>query len=177
MPKHIEESPATPELTQQEKMSAALNLPAHAKDTDHFKLGDREFTVLDLNYDDFNEFVGYMQPLFDGIVGTIFKKPSQDLPGITLPDSSAFSFASVLKYCSKDLPKMVVLVCNTEAKATEDKSKEVTEKWVRKHLKDPVEAIEIIMLQVGKNEMISRIGSFFVRFLPQFQQAKALFQK
>lgn len=181
MPKHTEVKPETPELTQQEKVSAALNLPAHAKDTEHFTLGGREFTVLDLNYDDFNEFVGYMQPLVDGIAsgfaGAIFKTPSQDLPGIPLPNPSAFSFSSIIKYCAKDIPKLVVLVCNTEARQTEDKTKEVTEKFVRKHLKDPIEAVEIIMLQINKNEMISRIGSFFVRYLPQFQKAKSLFQK
>jgi hypothetical protein len=181
MPKHTEVKPEIPELTQQEKTSAALNLPAHAKESEHFKLGDREFTVLDLNYDDFMEFIGYMQPLVDsiasGFAGALFKKPSQDLPGITLPNPSAFSIGSVIKYCAKDLPKLVVLVCNTEARQKEDKSLEVTEKFVRKHLKDPMQAVEIVMLQVNKNEMISRIGSFFVQYLPQFQKAKSLFQK
>jgi hypothetical protein len=181
MPKHTEESPETPELTQQEKLSAALNLPAHAKDTEHFKLGDREFTVLDLNYDDFMEFIGYMQPLVDsiasGFAGALLKKPSQDLPGITLPNPASFSFGSIIKYCSKDLPKLVVLVCNTEARQKEEKSLEVTEKFVRKNLKDPIQAVEIIMLQANKNQMISRIGSFFVQYLPQFQMAKNLFLK
>jgi hypothetical protein len=184
MSKHTETptpAPETlPEPTQQQKLSAATNSPAFASDEERFTFGGREFVVLDLSYDNYLDFIALLQPLVDsivsGVAGSLFKKPSSDLPGIPLQDNFNFSISSIIKYCGKDLPKLAAIVMNTEAASKEEKASLVTDAWVRKHAKSPMELVGIVMLQVNKNKMISEIGSFFVQFLPQFQKAKSLFQ-
>lgn len=159
------EQPDQPTLTQVAVTAAATNSPDLATDT--FKLGDRTFKVIDLDYDSYLEFMSFLQPLLEGIASKFAGKAGLSLPGIPFADLGADGgINSLLTFCKKDLPAMAALICNQQAIQEEREQDKVTSAWVKKHVKSPFEIVRIVMKQINKNKMISEFADFFVQILP-----------
>lgn len=175
MSEELQEAPTPVVLSGKDKNLAAFNNPVDAER--NFTFGGREFPVLYLEYDDYIEFISLLQPLFDSIAGTAFAKKGVSLPGITLPASESFSLQMLLKYCAKDLPRLVAIVCNQAAKRADKKEDLVTPEWVKKHARSPFELVHIVSLQIAQNKFITEISDFFVQCLPLFQKVTNLLPK
>src|SRR5690348_17436484 len=85
-------------LTDTDIVQAAVNAPALATRT--FTLGDKEYPVLDLPYDDYIQFLALLQPFLDALTGQVAKVAG-------LGESQSTSASNLLRYCAANLPDMV----------------------------------------------------------------------
>lgn len=138
----------TPILTEQDKIRAAVNLPAGT-----FTLGDRTFEIKDLPYDDYIAFVGYISPLIDTLINRVAVKNALGLPGIDI-DPTQLNTLHVLSMCKDTLPKMVTLMCNQT-------DKDVTEAEVKRLAGRPTVLANAVMLQMHQNGIIKDFTDFF----------------
>jgi hypothetical protein len=142
-------------MTQVEIVRAATNDPSLALRT--IKLGDREFPVLDLEYDDYMLFIAQVQPLIEALLGS--------LPGVKntgLLDS--LTPATLITYCAKSLPEMARIVC-----AQSDPTITVAE--VKKLGKTPFVLATVVLAQIEQNQIITAVKSFFEQIAPLLRAA------
>jgi hypothetical protein len=127
-----------------------------------FNFGGRDFKLLPLDYGSFLDFNIFLYPLLEGIASKFLAAKGVSLPGIEVPELDGPNIANYfLKFCRKELPEMVCIVCNQmpgDAKVTPD--------WVKLNAKSPFELAKIVMLQVSKNNMLSEFADFFLHLLP-----------
>lgn len=158
------ERPAT--LTKVEVIRAASNDPLLS--TDKFTLGDREFTLLDLGYDDYMKFLTLFAPLFDGIFKNVAQKQAAKetgLPGLDTPSLSDVPITTIITYCADNLPQLAHIVC----KQSDPK---ITVEEVKTLAKTPMKMVEIIMLQIKRNNIIKDFADFFQQILPLVMNQK-----
>lgn len=139
------------ELTNADLGRAMLNLPA-----DEFMLGDRIFQIVDLPYDDYTMFLGYIAPLIENICKRIVlsKSGGVELPdGIKL-DASTFGAFDLLQICGKSLPEMAQIVC----KQTDP---DITVADVKRLAKKPLPLADVVLKQIVQNGMIKDFKDFF----------------
>jgi hypothetical protein len=146
MPRKAKEETVT--LTEQDKIRAAVNLPAGT-----FALGDRTFDIKDLPYDDYIAFVGYIAPLIDTLINRVAVKNTLGIPGIDL-DPTQLNTLSVLTMCKDTLPKMVTLMCRQT-------DPNITEEEVKNLAKRPTVLANAVMLQMAQNGIIKDFTDFF----------------
>jgi hypothetical protein len=159
------EQPDQPTLTKSQITAAATNSPALA--LEGFNFGGRDFKLLDLSYDSYLDFTFFLQPLLEGIASKFLAAKGVSLPGIEIPELEGPNVASYfLKFCRQHLPQMVCIVCNQQALQDGTPEAEVTPEWVKAHAKSPFQLAKIVMMQVGKNQMISEFADFFAQILP-----------
>lgn len=144
-----------PTLTQTEIIRAATNDPALS--TASFKLGDREFPIVDLPYDDYITFLSLLQPLFESFATAI--------TGQTLPNSESMTPASILRYCAKSLPEMVQIMCRQT-------SPDITVDEVKSLGRNPFVLAAAVLKQVEHNKIIEDISDFFGLIAPMINRAK-----
>jgi len=136
--------------TKLEIVRAATNAPELSTRT--VPLGDREFKVVDLEYDDYLLFMAQLQPLLEGLLG--------NLPGVRgLGLSSVLSPTDIMRYCGKSLVDMAVIVC----KQTDPS---VTAEEVKRLAKSPFKLVTVVMAQIEQNNIIGELKDFFNLVLP-----------
>lgn len=137
-------------LTQLEIVRAATNDPALAART--VKLGDREFPVLDLEYDDYMLFMAQVTPLLESLLGS--------LPGVrNLQLVDTITPSSIISFCGKSLPELARIVCSQSAPA-------ITVAEVKKLGKTPFALALVVLAQIEQNQMITSVKDFFLRIAP-----------
>jgi hypothetical protein len=145
-------SPASPSLTEQEILAAAVNSPSLSDD--EFVLGEFTYKVVHLPYDDYVSFLAYLQPFLDGIIGKLSEKNNVSLPGITL--SEPVDMGVFVRFCGKSLPEMARLVCKqTRSEVTIDEIKQAAG--------NPFVLAALVFKQINKNQMIQTFASFFAQ--------------
>lgn len=142
--------------TEQDKIRAAVNAPA-----DTFKLGDREFQLHDLPYDDYIAFVGYVSPLVDTLINRVKGKNTAGIPGIDL-DVTQFGAIQILQFCGGSLPEMVRLIC----KQTDP---DITVEDIKKLAGRPTLLATIVMRQMAQNGIIQDFTDFFGQMVKTLQ--------
>lgn len=126
-----------------------------------FNFGGRDFKLLPLDYESFLNFTLFLYPLLEGVAAKIMASKGVSLPGIEVAELDAPNIASYfLKFCRKELPEMVCIVCNQQP------GEKVTPDWIKQNAKSPIQLATIVILQVSKNQMLSEFADFFVQVLP-----------
>lgn len=144
---------STTTLSQKEIVRAMTNDPALSER--QVVLGDRTFTVVDLAYDDYCEFLALFQPLLEAIASKFAARK-----GIAVMEpETPLSVQGILKYCKRELPEMAALVC----KATDAS---ITATDVKALESSPLKLVTVVLAQVEQNKMIKDITDFFVQILP-----------
>lgn len=146
----------TPSPSEREINLAATNNPALAPD--EFTLGDRKFKVMNLRYDDYICFLGYLRPFLEGIGKSLVSNRGVQVPDITI-NSSMLDAGALFTFCINDLPDMVRIVCKQTDKT-------VTVEDVKDWAGEPFILCEIVLRQVARNNMIGQFASFFAHLLP-----------
>jgi len=135
---------------------AVTNDPSLAERT--VVLGDRTFPVLDLPYDQYTLFLAQLQPLLEGLLGTL-----PGLSGLGLND--ALTPAALITYCGKSLPEMARIVCAQSAP-------EITVAEVKLLGKTPFKLASVVLEQIDQNGIIADIKAFFVQLAPLLKKKK-----
>jgi hypothetical protein len=137
-------------LTEKEIIRAATNDPALSART--FTLGERTFTVVDLEYDDYLKFLAYLQPLLEAVTAKI-----ASIRGLQLDlgtGGGGMSASALIGFCGKDLPEMARLVCKgTDAGITVEE--------IKKLGKTPFRLSEIVIAQIEQNNIVKDMSDFF----------------
>jgi hypothetical protein len=141
-------------LTTSDITRAAINTPPLSPDK--FTLGDREFPILDLPYDDYVEFIEAFTPIIDMITNS--QRGIPEIPGIGLGEPQSFSVRDVFKFCGKELPRLVHIICRQSDKA-------ITVEDIKLLAKTPFQLAEIVVMQIERNRMIKDFADFFPRIL------------
>lgn len=147
------ESAPKPTLTEEQIIAAATNSPLLSPD--EFTLGTTTFKIVQLPYDDYVIFLGYLQPFLEALAGK--KNTSVSLPGIALLD--AVDSSTLLKFCSKNLPEMARLVCKQSVP-------DITAEELKKLAGNPFALASVVLKQVAKNGMIRDFATFFKQVTP-----------
>jgi hypothetical protein len=155
MPKRKQTTPVTPP-TPEAIVQAATNNPQLA--TDEFKLGDRVFKVIDLDYDSYIRFFAYLRPLINAVASGMAQRQGISIPSIELPESS-LSATRLIDFCIADLPEMVRLIC---AQTVPD----ITVEEVKTNGKTPFVLAAIVVKQLVRNNVVAQFTSFFGQILP-----------
>ena len=148
--------PKKPVPSNEDKIRAAVNAPASK-----FVLGEREFEIKDLPYDDYLEFVGLVTPLIDTLINRVKVKNAAHIPGIDL-DVKTISAANILEFCGSSLPKMAALICRQT-----DPS--ITEEDVKKLAGRPTALANVVMQQMAQNGIIQDFTDFFGQMVKTLQ--------
>src|SRR6185436_10259233 len=101
--------PKRKEITQEVKVQAALNVPELAQMG--FKMGDKEYPILDLPYDDYIQFLALLQPFLEAFTGQLAKAAGLG------DNSGAATATSLIKYCAETLPEMVQIIARQSVPA------------------------------------------------------------
>lgn len=144
------------ELTETDMVRGATNHPSLASDS--VMLGDREFKILDLEYDPYVRFLAYLQPLMEVILSRV-----SAMQGVVLPKESGISAASLVTYCAESLPEMARIVCQSTDPA-------ITVEEVKRLGKNPFKLASVVLAQVNQNKMIKDFSDFFQLVLPLMKQ-------
>lgn len=164
VPSPTAEELVTPAPSEREIIFAATNEPALAPD--EFKLGDRTFKVMNLKYDDYIKFLGYLRPFLEGIGQALVASKGIQVPNINI-NGPSFNIDTLLTFCINDLPEMARIVCKqTDPTVTAEQIKE----WAG----EPFTLCEIILRQVARNNMIGQFASFFGQLLPILMRMGAI---
>lgn len=120
-----------------------------------FTLGDREFPVKDLSYDDYLEFVDLARPIIEQVTSAleihgVDGDPQIDLNPINL------DYKQLIKLAGHELPRMAWICC----KQSDPK---ISIADVKRLGRRPMHLLEVIMLQVKHNELVKEFQDFFPR--------------
>lgn len=140
------------DISDTQKIAAMTNDPALS---DHkVKLGDREFTLVDLPYDDYMTFIAHLQPFLEFVGG----KLSGGL--VKSQESSALEQAGgLIKYCASALPEMVhICLRQTEP--------DITISDIKVLAKSPIPMTNVVFAQINKNRMLEEFSELFIQALP-----------
>jgi len=147
---------AVREITEAEKMRAAINSPALSDD--EFQLGDKTYKIVDLSYDSYIEFCALLKPVLVGLFSEL--APSNMADVITqLTQLEKTNVLQLLDYCVDKLPEMVrIIVAQTDPS--------ITAKEVKERGKNPFTLARIVMRQMARNHIIKDFADFFVQIAP-----------
>jgi len=143
----------TKENAKEEAVKAAINSPEMSDIK--FTLGEKEFKVVDLPYDDYLKFLSYLTPMLEVFIGSLASTGGVRV----MKPTSDINAGSIIKYCGESLPQIVCIVCNQTDPT-------VTTEDVKKWAKSPFVLCNIVLLQIEKNAIISDFASFFASVLP-----------
>lgn len=142
-----------PKISPIELARAVTNSPALSPD--QVQLGDRVFTIIDLEYDDYLVFTTMLGPLLEIIMQRIGAS-AISVPNVVLPASDILSVTGLVKFASKDLPAMAQIVLRGS-----DPS--ITIEEVKKLARNPFKLAEIVVAQILRNNIISDFSSVFLQ--------------
>lgn len=150
------EEQVTPAPSEREVIFAATNEPTLSPD--EFKLGPKTFKVMNLRYDDYIQFLGYLRPFLEGIGQALVASKGIQVPSISI-EGPSLNIDALFNFCLRDLPDMARIVCSQT-----DES--VTVEQVKEWAGEPFTLCEIVLRQVARNNMIGQFASFFGQLLP-----------
>lgn len=137
----------TKKITNIEIARAATNDPALA--TTSVKLGERDFPLMDMPYEDNVKFLAFLQPLLESVAGR--------MSGVSV--DTGLASAGLMKYCAEHLPEMACMVCKQS-----DPS--ITVEEVKRLGKSPVRLASVVAAQMQHDRTINDIVDFFKQMLP-----------
>ncbi len=144
-----------PAVSQHEMVRAALNAPELSER--EFKLGDKVYKIIDLEYDDYLMFVELLTPLIE-VFQNRAKAEEVSVPDIALTPEAGLDFKAVLKYCKNDLPELVRIICRQT-------DPDITVEDIKK-AGNPIKLANIVLQQILQNNMIQEFADFFVQMIP-----------
>lgn len=150
-----------PEVTAIDTARAFTNSPTLSSNT--VTLGDREFTIVDLPYDDYVQFLAHLQPLIEGLVSKLAQ-----VKGINF-SADGITGSAILAYCLKSLPEMVRL----SLKQTEP---DLTIQEIKKLAGTPFKMANVVLKQIEQNHIINEVSGFFVQVAPLLRAGLSLSQ-
>lgn len=151
----------TPAVTERDMVRAALNAPELSEK--EFKLGEKVYKVIDLEYDDYLMFVELLTPLID-VLQNRAKQAEVSVPDIAVVPEAGLDFRAVLKYCKKELPELVQIICKqTDPNITVEDIKKAG---------NPIKLANIVLQQILQNNMIQEFADFFVQMIPLMRAVK-----
>lgn len=152
-------------LSQTDLYNAATN-------TGHgtFTLGDREFEIKDLEYDDYLLFCRKAQPIIMAVTGCINTTAEDGRIGVKF-NAMGLDFPKLLELAGDELVKMAWICCKQSEPA-------ITERQVKKLAKRPMALLEVVIIQIKQNNLVQEFVDFFQRvsgrmaeLLPAAQEA------
>ena len=165
-----------PVITEKQKAFAATNNPdlselsftltENRNTKDGSKPKEYTFKVVHLDYDSYLIFLSKLEPILKMIASKVSQARGVSIPGIDLYSEQVDAKklpSLMMQYCKSDLPEMVAIICNMTTEQTNIKA---DAKWVKEHSKNPFELLNIVMLQVAQNKMISDFSAFFGQLIP-----------
>lgn len=148
----------TKENSKEEAAKALVNSPELSDIS--FTLGDREFKVIDLGYDDYLKFITFLTPMLEVFIGSL-----ASVGGVNVvAPIKEINATSIIKYCGESLPEIACIVC-TQTDPT------ITSEEIKKLAKTPFKLCEIVLLQIEKNKIIGDFASFFQQMMPLLKGA------
>jgi hypothetical protein len=148
---------ATPELTKQDIVGAALNDSLLSRDT--FQLGDRTLPIKDLSYDQYSKFIILLAPLADTLIAKTTGLTTK-LPDLEDLDTSMFSISDLIVLCGEKLPDLA-LICVQASDPT------ITMATMKELAKTPFNLAHIVIAQIARNNMLKDFSDFFQQLLPK----------
>lgn len=148
-------------VTKEEAALAAINILSNYTVT----LGDKEFKVVNLSYDDYIKFITLLTPMLETFFGSI-----ASVSGVRLaPSSGVLSPGALIKYAGDVLPELACIVCNqTDPSVTVNDVK----LWAQQgEPKGPFKLAEVVIKQIEQNKIINDFASFFAQMLPMIKTA------
>lgn len=139
------------DLTEQQIVAATLNSPELSEHS--IILQGRTFKIIDLEYDAYMKFTLYLKPIFKEILSKAAEAQSSGKSAInfTLED---FNIDRIFEIFGSTLPDMALLCLQaTEPSMTVEECKRLC--------KTPFKMLEIVLLQISKNNIIQDFTSFF----------------
>lgn len=158
IPIAVETKVEEPKMSTKEIHRAATNDPELSDNT--FVLGERTFTVVDLEYDSYLKFITKLAPLMKAVAGGLLASRGSSVPNMLDP-------AMLVEMCINDLPELAALVC-------QQTDKSVTTEEVKRLGKTPFKLAHIVLKQIEQNKIISEISDFFAQMLPLMRVAMNL---
>lgn len=137
--------------TKAETARAATNSPLLSPDK--FKLGDVEFTIKDLSYDDYMEFITMLSPVIDTLFSKVAERNGVSIPGVQI-NTSSISIKAIFDYCANDLPEMAHIV-------TRQSQPDLSVEEIKNLGKTPIMLAQIVMAQLKRNNVIAEMADFF----------------
>lgn len=137
--------------TKPETARAAINSPLLSPDK--FKLSDEEFTIKDLSYDDYMEFITMLAPVIDTLFSKVADRAGVSIPGVNI-NASAISVKAIFDYCAKDLPQMAHIV-------TRQSRPDLGIEEIKRLGKTPILLAQVVMAQLKRNNVIAEMADFF----------------
>jgi len=144
------------ELTQEQIIAATTNDP----DMSPFDivLGDRTFKVVDLEYDNYMKFTMFLKPLFNEILSKARQAQDEGKSAINF-SLTDINLDKIFSMFETTLPAMTLIVLSaTDPSITLDECKRLC--------KTPFRMLEVVLVQIEKNNIIQDFTSFF----PQLTQ-------
>lgn len=120
-----------------------------------FMLGDREFPIKSLAYDDYLEFVDLARPIVEAVANSLELQSESGDPSIGFNPVN-LDFKQLIKLAGTELPRMAWICC----KQSDPK---ISINDVKRLARRPFPLIEIVLLQVKHNELVKEFQSFFPR--------------
>jgi len=139
------------DLTQEQIIGATLNIPELSQHS--IELSGRTFKIVDLEYDSYMKFTLFLKPLFNEILSKA--KEAQEGGKTTIGFSiSDIDLDKVFGMFESTLPQMTLIVlAATEPTITIDECKQLC--------KTPFKMLEVVLMQISKNNIIEDFTSFF----------------
>ncbi len=149
-------------------------------DRDTFTLGNRTFTVVSLQYRQYLQFMARLKPLLEAVASKVRGSIAEasglnekiNVSGITMNALNALDPDFLMGFCADSLPAMVEIICNMKSLREERVDDVVDNIWVEKNAQSPFQLVNIVLLQVNKNNMIVDFASFFAEILPLLMGGK-----
>jgi hypothetical protein len=148
--------------TKTETARAAINSPLLSPD--NFKLGDVEFTIKDLSYDDYMEFITMLSPVIDTLFSKVAERSGVNIPGVQI-NTSSISIKAIFDYCANDLPNMAHIV-------TRQSRPDLDVEAIKNLGKTPIMLAQVVMAQLKRNNVIAEMADFFRLLQPMMSPTK-----
>lgn len=122
----------------------------------HFVLGDREFPIKDLAYDDYLEFIDLARPIIESVADSLNVVGDGAGGSEVKLDPLGLDFQKLIKLAGHELPRMAWICC----KQSDPK---IAIADVKRLAKRPFPLIEVVLIQVQHNKLIEEFQDFFPR--------------
>lgn len=120
-----------------------------------FQIGDREFPLKDLGYDDYLEFVDLARPIVEIIYGALELDGQSGDAGVSFNPAS-IDMKSLIKISSHELPRMAWICCKQS-----DPNIKIAD--VKRLAGRPFALLEVVLMQIQHNQLIKEFSDFFPR--------------
>lgn len=121
-----------------------------------FSLGDRQFDLKDLAYDDYLEFIDLARPIIESVADSLNVVADNAGGSEVKLDPLGLDFQKLIKLAGHELPRMAWICC----KQSDPK---ISIADVKRLARRPYPLLEVVLLQVQHNKLIEELQDFFPR--------------